>query len=206
MSVDRFRFENQDRYTGSDYEYDLVGKLDAFDPTYQADLKRMQNEARKRGYQTRNIDALPFREAVDITRKHQPWDPTNPTKDFAKELRLAVAEKFGLEDEKDLERLKFFTAVGGPLDAHKIDCFIAYEVVNKDGKKEYIVSYDITKNPNKDSSSVADLVITGDIPDPTENEDEYLKTVDNYAEESINILKKKMAQREEGFRRLHVTA
>ncbi len=201
--------ESEKSYSGHDYEFDLVGKIDTADPSYLESLKDFQKQARSRWNPAYGPNSLPLKEAVEITKEYQPWDPTNPNKEFAKELRLALAEKLRLKTDEDLERIKFFTAVGGPLDAHGIDCFITYKAKTGRGGKEYIVSYDVTKNPDKEILKGADLFIEGDVPDPSDSdfdEAKYLKVVDDYAQKSLSILRAKMGQRKEGFRRMEATA
>ena len=46
-----------------------------------------------------------------LSKKFQPSDPTNPVREFAKELRLALADKLGLESDEQLDKLKIFTTL-----------------------------------------------------------------------------------------------
>lgn len=196
------RFENFDQnYTGKEYEYDLLGTLDTESPLFQAELKKLQEAAISRGFHPRQADSLPYKAAVELTKKFQPSDPTNPQKAFAKELRLALADKLGLESDEQLDKLKIFTSLRGPLDAHGIDGFISFLCpAGKDGEQEVMVSFDVTKNPNKDEvRKAADMLIGGDIPDPSDEgykEKDYLEIIDRYAGEMAEIIQQKRQQRE----------
>lgn len=192
------RFENFDRtpYFGKEYEFDLLGKLDTANPLFQTELKKLQEAAINRGYHPKQADSLPFREAVSLSKKFQPGDPTNPVRVFAKELRLALADKLGLESDAQLDKLKIFTTLGGPLDAHGIDGFVSFLCpADNGGEKEVMVSFDVTRNPEKDEApKAADLLIGGDIPDPSDDnykEDEYLDVIEGYAGKMAQIIQEK---------------
>ena len=89
--------------------------------------------------------------------------------------------------EEDLEKLKFFTAVDGPLDLHHIDFFFTWQP-QKNGP-EALVTFDITKNPNKDEPlGRTDVLISDNIPDPDENEKEYLRVISVYADFAVEAL------------------
>lgn len=199
------RFDNlmDTRYLGPEYEFDLADGIKKDDPVYQKELAMSQEKVKARGYQPKQANSLPFREAVEITKKFQPGDPTNPKKDFAREIRLALAERLGLESDEDMNRLKFYTSVGGPLDLHGIDGFFTFSYVDGEGhQKECGVSFDITRNPNKDEAMKADFLIGGDIPDPSDDdfkEEDYLKKIDEYAEKGSSIFQDKMRRGETGL-------
>lgn len=203
MNGPNFERLSQNRYSGKEYEFDLVGEIKIDDPAYKQELAKLQEAVRARGYQPKRSDSLPFREAVELTKKFQPGDPTNPQKDFAREIRLALAEKLGLENDQEMNRLKFYTSVGSPLDAHGIDGFFTFSYIDAQGyPKECVVSFDVTRNPDKDETLRADLLIGGDIPDPSDqgfNEKEYLKKIDEYAAEGSAVLREKMQRGETGF-------
>ncbi|HRY52648.1 MAG TPA: hypothetical protein P5089_02220 [Candidatus Portnoybacteria bacterium] len=193
----------ENRYFGPEYEFDLLGEIKTEDSAYKKELAMLQEKAKARGYQPKQANSLPFREAVELTKKFQPGDPTNPQKDFAREMRLALAERLGLESDAEMNRLKFYTSVGGPLDAHGIDGFFVFSYVDKEGRtKECAVSFDVTKNPNKDEAAKADLLIGGDVPDPSDadfSEDEYLKKIEEYAKRGSAIFQEKMQRGETGL-------
>jgi len=203
MHAPRFENFDQNRYSGKEYEFDLLGKLDTENPAFRAELKKLQEAAVNRGYHPKQADSLPFREAVALSKKFQPSDPTNPVREFAKELRLALADKLGLESDEQLDKLKIFTTLGGPLDAHGVDGFVSFIcAVGNGGEREFLVSFDVTKNPNKDEApKAAELLIGGDIPDPGDEnykEEEYLKIIDGYAGKMSEILQGKMQQGQMG--------
>jgi len=81
----------------------------------------------------------PYREAMDEVRRFQPGDPSDPECRFANDFHAMVALELGLEDWSEL---KFYTAVGSPLDFyHGVDGF--FEFCGK------VVTIDGTTNPEK---------------------------------------------------------
>lgn len=154
-------------YSGRLNERDVLGEFKAT----PEGIKAYRAAVDKHGYMT-------FRDAMDLVRRYTKEDPTNPSQPFAKELRLAVIEQLGLEDEKDMDRVRFFSAVGTPLDVfHGIDGWI--EFVPDQGPPR-IVTLDATLNPGKEEHK-ADIIIQ-EVPDPTEDEKKFLGLVyDTYA-------------------------
>lgn len=188
---------NNEYYSGRDFEKDLVGAIDTKNPAYAARLKQLQALAVNRGWQPNQADALPFEDAMKLTKEFQPWpDSEDPQKAFAKDLRLAVADALKLNNEQDLSRLKFYTAVDGSLDAHHIDFFVI--LASTAGREEY-VAFDITKNPEKDRPVGTDMILVRDIPDPSDpdyNEKEYLAKIDEIAKQTKEVFLSKMTERE----------
>lgn len=159
--------EGSRRYTGQEFELDLVGTVTT-DKKYQAELRELGGDL-KTGY-------LPFQQALKLVKKFQPWDPTNPGKDFLKELRLEVIERLKLPPGQE-DRVKVYTALRSPLDKfHGIDAFVEFK---KNGQTE-IATLDISLNPKKQEGYKADLIIDN-VPDPKEDEVGYLKAVDKLA-------------------------
>lgn len=122
---------------------------------------------------------VPFRRAMAWVEEHQPFDPTDPGPRFANDVHALVAEKLGIED---LNEVKFFTAVGSPLDHfHGIDGFFRI----KTRGKEFVVTLDVTINPAKGKEYKADILIF--IPpqglDPREDRAAYLEKIGEVAEE-----------------------
>ncbi len=198
------RFETiKNSYTGREYESDLAGEINRQHPDYEKGLKQAQWAAMKTGWRPTCPDALPFREAVEFSKKFQSGDPTNPKQDFARELRLALAEKLGLEEETAMERLKFFTAVGGPLDLHHVDFFFSWQP--QPDSPECLVTFDITKNPNKEEAiGKTDILIGNDIADTSDegfNEQEYLKVIGIYAQLAAEALRRNALKEQSKTRR-----
>jgi hypothetical protein len=76
------------------------------------------------------VGYLPFEKAVELAREFQHGDPTNPEKNFANDLRLAIIERLEKRDFLKLgdeDNVKFYSALGMPLDVfHGIDAFIEF--------------------------------------------------------------------------------
>ncbi len=142
-------------------------------------------------------DALPylkFQDALTVVREFQPWDPTNPQKELARELRLAVADALGVP-ENQLDRVRFYTAVGSLLDRiHGVDAII--EVTDDRGETS-AVTLDLSLRAEKSQSDYrakADVVI-GNLPDPQEEEDAYLEAVDTSARALADNIRAQQARR-----------
>lgn len=134
---------------------------------------------------------LKFNDALELVREHVMQDSTNPAKPFANELRLAVIDELGVENEEDMGRVKFYSAVGTPADVfHGVDAWMEYET--PDGQR-LIVTLDATRNPSKDSAK-ADLVIP-EISDPTEDEDKFLEQSSQYGKEIAQMIREREERR-----------
>jgi hypothetical protein len=167
-----------DNYRGTQFEYDIFGEVDTRDPRYAAELKKMgvgQNTY------------LPFAKSVELVKKFQPSDPTDPKKDFLRELRLAIIGRLGIEDDDAMDAIGVYTAVGTPLDKfHGVDAFVSETA---DGN-ETIVTLDATLRPEKIAEGGKADIIIGDMPSPEEDEDAYLKAVESYAERIVARLER----------------
>ena len=170
-----------DFYTGRMFEADFLGAI--------RDTPEMRNRIRELwdGTSQKRVgdDVLPylkFQDALAVVREFQPWDPTNPQKELARELRLAVAEALDVPEEK-LDTVRFYTAVGSLLDSiHGVDAII--EVTDDRGQVSS-ATLDLSLRREKtaaDYRAKADVVI-GDLPDPNEEEAAYLAAVETSAKE-----------------------
>ena len=96
-------------------------------------------------------------DSLDLIRRFATEDPTNPTKQFTRELRLAVIDALKLEEDEDLDRVRFFTAVGTPADIfHGIDGWIEY--VQPNGKT-VLVTLDTSLRKKEEGEFKADFII-----------------------------------------------
>lgn len=155
-------------YTGTELELDTFGKFKA-----TADFKAALKEVKREG------DYAPYEKMLRLIREYDPVDPTNPDKEFAKELRMAVIEELGLDDE-EWDNIKYHSAVGTILDKmHGVDAFIEY-VDPKSDTVVVTVTMDITKNPNKDTYK-ADVIINEEIAEP--EDDNFLDQVEAWSKE-----------------------
>lgn len=177
------KFDNpkgpRDFYSGRMNEQDVFGE---FKPTKEG-LNAFRAEARENGYITRE-------RAIELIRQYTKEDPTNPSKPFAKELRLAVIDQLGLEDDEDLDRIRFYSAVGTPLDVfHGVDGWI--EFCSETGFP-IMVTLDVTKDPErvveKKEQGKVDLIIL-EMPDPSEDEKGFMNAVDISAREIARRMK-----------------
>ena len=107
---------------GAEFEWDIFGSVDRNNPAYQKELQKI---AKPNGF-------VFYRDALKLAKNFQPGDPRNPDRGFARDLRIEILDELGLTDEKDMDRLEFFTAVGSPLDKwHGVDGF--FELKQKFG-------------------------------------------------------------------------
>lgn len=175
--------EKYHAYRGREFEADILGEVEIRDPKFAEEVRKLVKDQKK--------PYIPYRQSLELAKKHQPADPTNPQKDFLRELRLAVAEKFGLGSDKELEQVGAYTAVGTPLDIlHGVDGFIS---LKEPGKKEKIVTLDASLKKEKLEEGAKADVMVGDLPSPDENEAGYLARIDEIARE---IADKMRAQEE----------
>ena len=183
-----FQREASGGLTGELFESECIGVIDTRNPEYQKALSEAINNEAGDGMK---VGYIRFRTAMDLAKRFQPYDPTNPTKPFARDLRISVADlliqkKWILDNEGDQDRIRFYTASGTPLDKfHRADAFIEFE--HRNGQK-YHVTLDLTLNPNKQQYGYN--VIVHQLPDPTipEEEKDYLAAVEKYAEEIVQRL------------------
>ncbi|MBI4435222.1 hypothetical protein HY630_00980 [Candidatus Uhrbacteria bacterium] len=184
------RFDNargpRDFYSGRLNERDVLGE---FKPTPEG-LKAFRAEANERGYIARG-------RAIELVRKFTKEDPTNPRQPFAKELRLAIIDELGLEDDKDLDRIRFYSAVGTPLDVfHGVDGWV--EFVPEVGTPQ-MVTLDATMDPEKIEHK-ADIIVQ-QFPDPEEDEKAFFEAVEGHAADVAKRLRpsvKAMMRRRDG--------
>lgn len=180
------------KYYGTDLEKDLFGEM-----KFTVEYKRKYKELVEKHKNRANISGfVPYKESIDLIREHYAQDPTNPEKDFSNDLRLEIGEKLGLEGD-DLDRLKFYTAVGGdksPLDFfHGTDAFIDLESVDNDPRKLITIKLDASLRKLGDKKLKADLQIE-DMPDPNEEEDAYFEKIEGYAKDISDIIKNKVEE------------
>lgn len=190
------KYESKFNQTGNIFEWQFIGQIDIGSQEYRKELLRLQEESAKKG--TTNGCITPEK-AMDLARKFQPFDSTNPNKPFARDIKISLLDLMigkGLipNNEKDQDRIKFYTASQTPLDTfHGIDAFIEFE--DLDGKK-YTVSFDLTLNPRKGGYK-SDIVVA-ELPDPNikENRLSYLAAIENYAQKALELIEMRMSLEE----------
>lgn len=161
------RYESQ-RYTGTEYEYDMFDQIDVKNPAYLADLAKV----------TKPDGHVTFKDAVWLAKKHQPTDSSNPRKDFFRELLFAVQEKLGVDPDQNPDALHAYTAVGSVLDKkHSVDAFMTYD----DKGREVIVTLDATRRPEKLKEGWKADVMVGDIPEVDDDSGAYMDRIDEIA-------------------------
>lgn len=171
--------------SGKLHEAFLLGKVRHEDPEYQKALREMGADAR--GY-------LPYKKALELAKRFQPLDPetkkpqdpTAPWKAFPKELRLTIAEKLGLEDDKEMDRLRYYTTVGSPFDVfHGVDCVI--ELEGRTPKEENRdVTFDVTLRDAEEKEGAKADVVVRELHD--EDSPEFLGDVDKVAAQAAPFL------------------
>lgn len=179
--------------TGREAEEGFLGKVDSANKKYRFFLlRRGIPEGLIQNISEHALPNISFSDALEMAKAAQPWkDPTNPEKDFLRELRIEVADALGIgQDEKALDRLCVYTAVGSPLDIlHKIDFFIEYE--QKDGRI-LLVKCDLTEDPARKKNMGDILMIDANaIGDPANDEKRYLDAIRGLAQ---NIVRNFRAQ------------
>ncbi len=124
------------RITGETVEKELFGKS-----RYEA----------KTGEHNPDYNFVRPERAFAMLKEMQPFNPTDPTPDFASELQAFIYDALTL----DAEHVGFYTAVKSPLDRfHGVDGW--FEVHQSPGRL-HRVTIDLTTNPHKDRSG-ADII------------------------------------------------
>ncbi|GEM_PF-902644 len=166
--------------TGDIFEWQYIGQIDTKNPEYQKALEDVRHSESRAGMEDGYIR---FRKAIDLAKKFQPYDPVNPDKHFARDIRIAVQDLLGLKTEEEMDRVKFYTAVGSPLDKfHSVDAFIEYTDENGETVR---ATFDLTVNPNKKGYKTDIVVQAQDLPDPNLNNEEYIAAVEEYAKKIL---------------------
>jgi len=152
---------------GRALELSLLGDADVRNPRYdQAVRDRVRIGEGGRPYMT-------YRDAMELAMQFQPGDPTNPARDFLREVRLAIIEELKIPAGGE-DRIKAYTAVGTPLDQlHGVDGFF---VITKEGV-QVPVTIDVTL---REKGPRADLFV-GTLPDSREDEERYLQIIEEIA-------------------------
>lgn len=173
--------------SGKVSEYFFLGEVRQTE-AYIRELKKTQNE---RGY-------VSWKDSLRFARKFSPYDPTDPhDKPFLNDLRIAFIDELGFTEEKDINRVKIFTAVGSPLDVwHGIDAFI--EVEDGNGRTSKIIGFDAKEMADSPETrehvheKKADIIIfMKDIPDAETEGKEYVAKMDEIAKEAAQVFKTK---------------
>lgn len=164
-------------YSGRELEIDAFGKP-KFGKEYENTYRQLAKE--KGGY-------LAYNRAQELIKQFYPEDPTNPSKEFARDLRLAICEALELEGE-DADAVKFYTAVGTALDLyHGVDAWVEIDLDDPSrGTLHAEATLDVTKRAEKlEEGHKADVII-GDVAAPDQKT--YLPQVERYAEEVTELL------------------
>ena len=190
------RHESKFELTGNLFERQVIGEVDTNSYEYRKELLKLQEEAAEKGATNRHI---PYEKAIELAKKFQPFDPTHPNKPFARDIRISlldlmISKKLITENEEDQDRIKFYTAVKTPLDTfHSVDAFIEFKDSNE---KKYLITFDLTLNPKKESGK-SDVIVS-ELPDPNLEEEKikYLATIEKYAQKALGVIEMKKSNEE----------
>lgn len=177
----RFNFENRGGgETGRMYEAKVLGVYKMTPQFIEAEAMIKKN---RRGHYQEDEDLY------RVLKENVTGDPTNPEVQHARDIRLAVIESLGIENLEEEDAVKYYTAVGTPLDVKMgVDAFI--EFTDPETHKTSRATIDVTLNTRKlnESYGKADIVI-GELPDAIIEEDEYLEMIDEYGKQIAEKLK-----------------
>lgn len=188
------RFESKFELTENLFRYQAVGEVDVSNPDYQKALKKLREEEKEAGLKGGQIS---FEKTVELAKKFQPHDPTHPIKPFARDMRISlldlmIGKKWVEQNEEDQDRVKFYTAVGTPLDKlYGAHAFIEYK--DRDGER-YYATLDLSLAKKAEYKS--DIIISK-LPDPHLEEEkiEYLATIEKYANQALRYIEMRRARR-----------
>lgn len=192
-------FPESAKYTSRELKFDTFGSFNTNSAEYKAKvaqilspktletvevvLRNVEISKEKREIVRTSLEEIKQRknELIELIKQSQTFDPTNPPKDFYRELRFAVLEKLNIPPGKE-DDVKVFSALGTPLDVIGIDGFITWQK----NKKEVLVTLDVSK---KEKEYGAADIIFEEWPTPEENEEEYLAFIDRLANKISGKLK-----------------
>ena len=173
-------------YTGHIFEIDFIGEVPTRTQGYREALHRLAKSEDIERARSQGHDIPYVRPPVALTElvyPFQPYPPTNPTKPFARDLRLEVAEQLGLPIEA-WDHVHFYTAVGTPIDRYLgVDAFI--EVHDPTTKTFRRITFDLSLG--KREAPKADILVH-ELPTPDREQDAYLADIDWYAQRVASLL------------------
>lgn len=172
------RISNLLERSGRIYEHNLFGEVKTDSPSYKEEIRKCKPDSS--GY-------IPFKCALEVVKKFQPGDPVNPSHEFANTIRIAVIDELGIEDPEQMEKIRFYTAVGSPLDHwHGVDAFIEVDFGN--GKKE-ISTFNSSLRQDRAVEDIKADILVGSLPDPEESEKEYWKKIEEIAKKAAEKIR-----------------
>ncbi|MBT4723152.1 hypothetical protein HN958_03660 [Candidatus Falkowbacteria bacterium] len=185
--------------TGGMYEERIFGKAKALSQDLQERAGRLHmkllEKAGKINSPSKKPGWIPFYDALRLAKQQQPWkNPNLPDKPVPGDLLDAIATKLNIADTPDDELLKFYTAVGTPLDTfHGTDALIEYLGTR--------VLMDITLDPVKktfeDSDVFAGKMIMDELPEPEKDQEAYDLAIDKYAEFIVQAINRQLTEKKE---------
>jgi hypothetical protein len=138
-------------------------------------------------------------DVIRLIRENYGDDPTNPRKQSAKDLRLAVADAMDLSEE-ELDGLQFFTAVDSPLDEYfGVDAWMEVEMPTGE---RVMVTLDATLNKEKIATGHKADVLIGEMAQAENDEDLYLEQIDDYAQQIARLLQERIDAQKRRARRV----
>ncbi|OGY43735.1 MAG: hypothetical protein A3B89_02710 [Candidatus Buchananbacteria bacterium RIFCSPHIGHO2_02_FULL_40_13] len=136
-------------------------------------------------YMTRN-------EALRLVQESQPGNPSDPEPRFANDLQATIVERVY---PNDYNRVRFFTAVGSPLDyLHHIDAFFEID----DGDFTYTITIDLKTHPvEKPATLKTDILLIYPTEglDPNIDKEDYQSLIARTAQEIIEIFQEKQVRK-----------
>lgn len=168
------------RGRGEEFELHLFGGMEGIDDSFRIAQKKIMGSRADFGKKL-----LPAQEEtlLNLTKKYQPAHQT----DYARNLRLAVAEALGLRDEREVRRLKFYTAVAKKGERTAVDVKLGTDAffVFEELGRNYDLRIDATTNPDHPSKGIinADILVGPEhVPDSAKEPEAYKKEVQKTAD------------------------
>lgn len=132
---------------------------------------------------------MTYKDALEQVTRYYTGDPTNPEASFARDLRIEIidrlADKLGLKNTNDYNKVRFYSARGSAFDLyHGVDGFVEVDI---DGQT-FRVTLDITTREKDTWKADILIVFPKDDLDPDMDEKMYLAMVDKVAEAVVKKL------------------
>ncbi|MCK4635242.1 MAG: hypothetical protein KAT32_00075 [Candidatus Moranbacteria bacterium] len=129
-------------------------------------------------------------ELFGFARTHQPIESERDEENVAKEIESMIATKLK-ENNLDIGEVRFYTAVGTPLDYQcGVDGWV--EITNQDNKKE-LITFDLKTGSHANSSIQADIILKLDLKDDGFTARETLNELFRFTNEVVDVYKERVS-------------
>ncbi len=130
-------------------------------------------------------------EIFEFTKKHQPAEDEHDQENVSREIEQMIKEKIDKSDLPKPVAIKFYTAIGTPLDyQYGIDGWV--EILKENGKKE-LITFDLKTGNYVNSSIEADIMLKLDLKEDGFTPKETLNELFKFTNEVVDVYRERVA-------------